>query len=775
MLKENIPLSKIHSKSNRYQEIQVIKRDGRIEPYSPFKMRRVVLWACDGNEKFAEDILTSVFIKLNPNVPIKIQDVYDEVIRTAVNKISTLYPEYEKIAAKLYLNKILKETWGKKIAKSKLYPSLSAYIEKAEKSGVLDKKYYSQSYSPEEIEVLSKAIKKERDFIFTYKALKIFHEKYSLKSGKNTRIELPQLTYMRIAMFLFHNEKDREKRLKLVKDLYDHLSTHKYTLATPIMLNAGTPKPQLASCVLITTDDSTESILQSDDSIAEYSRHKGGTSIDISAIRAKGRPTKGNQGISSGPIPFIKRIESTVKAWNQGGSRPGACCAYYQWWHLDVFDLLPLKNNGGTEETRARRLKYAVKINRLFLERVKKNEDIHLFSPDEAKSLLRKYGKEFEEEYLRLENKTGIKKKRVNAREVMKELLKQRFETGNVYIFFEENVNERNQTNRYVGSSNLCTEILEPSRPSKIISEELITRENGEKEIVKKIKPGEIALCNLASINIYEYEKLSQEEKSNIVHTLLRAMDNAIDIQFYPKKEAKNSNQKYRYVGVGVLNFAKLLASKKLIFDSQEALEYAHKVFDELSFEILKTSNLLAKERGTFEGFKETLWSKGILPVHTAKQEALNLTEYKPDIKKWNKLAEEIKNTGVRFALHMAIAPTATSGKAINATESIEPIQLLMYKEDGIDNIPTLVPEFRKYNQYYKKGFDCDMVQLIKHAAIRQIYLDQSQSVNMYVKEKEYMTKFLKLHLIAEKLGLKTLYYVKQPKDVGEEICESCT
>lgn len=760
----------IKNKEYNSNEIIVIKRDGSEEPYMPEKMKKVCMWACDNKEVFANILLESTKIKLYDKI--KISDVYDELIKTAVNNINRIYPQYENIAAKLYLLKIYHDAWH--IKDKTKYPEYYDVIKKGLSHDVYKAEVF-ESYSREEIDELSKEINIKNDYLFTYKSLYTFYSKYCLNYTKNKKLELPQHAYMRIAMTLFYKE-DESIRLELVKKFYKYISTHYFTLATPIMLNAGTIKQQLSSCVLSKMGDSAHSIMDAIKDIAIYSKYKGGNAIDISEIRSSGSYILGNNGFSSGPVPFIKIIESTIKAFNQGATRPGVCCVYFQWWHANFEDLVVLKNNSGTEENRARHLKYSVKINDLLIKRVLKNEKISLFNPNDVPKLIGKFGNEFEEEYIKYEENKSIKRKIVDARKIMEMLLKERAETGNIYIFHEENVNKTSMLNRYINSSNLCCEIVLPSRDSKLINEKSRKSLDDKEYIISKdYNSGEISLCNLASINLakwgFENKKIQQE----IIDIVVRGMDNTIDIADYPVQEGKITNINYRYLGIGVLNYANYLAKKKIVIDSHESLEETHKLFDNWSYMIINASIKLSKEKGRYKMFNESKWAQGELPLFVANKKALKITKYQPDMQKWKELSEEIKTHGLRNAQLMAIAPTATSGKAINATESIEPIQHFFYKEDGKINLPTLAPNLKENSKYYKMAIDCNQYQLLKLAAIRQIYLDQAQSINSYFKKVTSLTDFTLYHIYGFELGIKTYYYCKTEKDVIDEICESCT
>ena len=765
--KSDVEISNIEDDITKASDIMVIKRKGNKEKYQPQKMRKVAVWACDGNESLADELLQDTEIKLHNEIHVK--DMFKQLVTTAVNKIGLLFPGWEDVAAKLTLLEMYKESWD---IKDRTYPHISEVLEKGMSHKIYDKTTY-RSYTDEEIEELNSYIDPQRDYLFNYKGIVTFWDKYCMNYSKTKKLELPQHVYMRVAMALNAKEKHRVYR---VKELYDVISTHKATLATPIMLNAGTPEQQLSSCVLNQLDDDTHSILDSNKNLGIYSKFKGGTALDISRLRAKGSYILGNQGYSSGPVPFIKIVESTMKAFNQGGKRPGSCVITYPWWHIDFNDLIVLKSNGGTDENRARGLKYSVKINEILIDRYIKDEEISFFDPKEAESLQGVVGEDFVKAYLDLESRNNVKRKTMNARDFWFKLMKERTETGNIYLFHEENVNYQGMLNRYVNSSNLCQEITLPSRPSKLVNEELVTMEDGERRIVKRYEAGEIALCNLSSYNLEKWHSMTDEEKQVLANVVVRAIDNTIDLAVYPVKEGKNSNLQYRYEGIGVLNYANYLALNELEFDSQDALEETDALFDDLSYYTISASCELAKEKGRFEKFYETAWSDGEIPFDRRHPNVDSLTEYEPDMTRWDELRDNIVTYGVRNATLMAIAPTATSGKAVNAVESIEPISDLFYKEEGTINIPTVVPNFRKNNQYYKKAFDCDQMMLVRAAAIRQKWLDQSQSVNLYIKYPDSLEELMDIHIEGFSYGMKTFYYLKQIKNgAEEEICESCT
>lgn len=760
----------------------IIKRDGREEPFNEEKLKKVINWATDGKEGFTNALLEGLNIKINDRM--KIEVLYDELINTAVNKISPLYPSYDTIAEKLYLMKIYKETC--KLKKTGSYPHIKTFLKKGIKHKVYDKNIVSL-FSDKELDKINSMIVPDRDLLFTYKGLAIFYRKYCKNIGSK-KLELPQITYMVAAMFSFYDdfykgsnkdivEKTKTDRLKYIKRTYDMLSKHEVTFATPRIANSMSIRPQLASCILNTPDDDTWSLNQTDGNMALYSKFSGGIAYDASYIRASGSTIQSNRGRSDGPVPFIKRTEQTISSFNQGGVRKGACVITFPWWHLDVLDLIMLKDAGGTEDTRARKLVYSIRISNILRERVNKDEYITLFDPKETPLLNEEFGENFNVAYIYYESKSSIRKKRIKAKDLLFQILKVRQETGNLYLTFVDNINEQNMVNKFVGASNLCQEIVIPSFPSKLIEEKYVVNEDGSYEIVQRKKSGEIGICNLVSVNLMSWVNFSEEKKKSFCYTLLRGCDNIIDSQFYPVKEGEIANKKNRPIGIGVINYANLLASNKLKYTDKEALEFTNKIFEDLYYHIYEASNILAKERGHYKTFNESKWREGKTPVHISLLNKSSNLKFDIDMDKWNKLAENIKNYGVRFSFHGAIAPTATSGKSVSATESIEPIVDLFFVEEGIQTLPSLAPNLKKNREYYERCWDIPAKTIIELAAIRQRYIDQSQSLNLYYVKPDSAKELWDDIQYAMDLGLKTLYYMKTPKSNFEleEVCESCT
>lgn len=750
--------------------INVVKRDGRTELYCKEKLLKVVIWACKGDRELALQLIDAVDIKLNDGI--HISKLYDELITTAANLMSPIQRIWDTVAKNLFLMKLYKESYNLK--NTGYYPDYKQVLDQAISEGLYDAEIIN-SFDSDELQQLAQIMVPDRDMLFTYKGLYLMNNKYCIRSRKGEPLELPQHAYLRLAIYSFWKE-SKDVRIDLIKKEYDIWSKHIATAGTPRILNSGTPRAQLASCVLSTVADDTDSIMDTAGNLATYSKFSGGLALDISHIRSSGSKIRGNRGVSNGPVPFIKIIEAVVSGFNQGGTRSGSCVVTYPFWHHDVMNLLPLNDAGGSEDNRARKLKYTMRLHNILKERCKTGQDITLFNPVDVPLLNCTYGEAFEKAYVQYEKDNSIRKKTIPARDLMFSYMKYRSETGNTYAFFSDNVNEQNIVGDYIGASNLCTEITVTSTPSKNHKNELIWKEDGTAVINETKDSGEIGLCNLFSINLYEWDKLTIEEKESVIDTLLRGADNIIDYQFYPIKEAKLSNIRKRPIGIGVSNFANLLASKKIRYTDKEAREFTHQIFEELYYLIYSKSSDLAVERGPFSYFKNTNWSKGETPL------SLSILQKKGDDHElnyplqydWDALGQKIKTHGVRFSLHGAIAPTATSGRIISATESIEPITEFFVFDEGTQSLPSLAPNMEN-RAYYELAYEIPCSVIIELAAIRQKFIDQAQSVNSYYKKLGSTKDLINDLFLAMDLGVKTLYYLRTPKANYTSECESCT
>ena len=666
------------------KEHLVIKRDGRLQKYSQKKLKKAINWCTNNSETLTNDLLNSLNLKIYNKI--KIEKLWDEVIETAANKISELFPIWDEVAKKAYLLKIYKENYNIKSDIDKLH--YIDVIKKGVNLGIYNKEIID-SFTEDEITELGQYIKKERDLNFTFIGLVSIMEKYSFNATKYKKLELPQHVYMRLAIYPFWKE-DKKIRLDLIKKRYDDLSNFIYTEATPKMVNSLTNNNQMASCVLTTVDDNIESINDIDSNLAIFSKFGGGLACDISNLRCSGSSIGKTGGKSSGPVQFIKKFESTVGAFDQRGVRKGSAVITFPFWHMDIQDLVMLKDAGGSEDKRARTLQYTVKWYNLFSKRIKNGENITLFDPKEVPDLNTTYGAEFEELYKKYEEKYGIKKRKIPARDLAFLIAKVRSETGNIYIVFPDNINKQRIGEEPVFSSNLCAEITIPSKPAKNFNQKIIKDFNTGKYITKAEKEtGEIGLCNLSSINLEKWIKLSFKEKKDVIQNLLRASDNLIDYGFYPSPDGELSNKLRRPIGIGVSNYANVLALNNLKYKDEKSLKFVHEIFEDLSFHIIEGSKNLAKERGAYYYFKDSKWSEGLMPfdLYTNKLQKFNY-EFRHN---WTKLKEEVKKYGVRFSYHMAIAPTACS--------SIE-TEILTTK--GVKSFKEILKEFNIFYEAIK-------------------------------------------------------------------------
>jgi len=1087
----------------------VVKRDGRIEEYDEEKMRKVLKWACNDREWMVDEILNDVQIKIYDKI--HITKLFDEVINTVANKISLLYPIWDEVAKNLLIQKYYKEVWG---IKRDEYPDYLEVIKKALKYNIY-KKEIIETFSEEELKELGSYINPKRDFLFTFGGLELFMSKYAKRYTKNKMLELPQHTYMRVAIQLHYKDKDRLKR---IKEKYDMLSLHKIAPATPIMLNSLSDIFNATSCVLIQTDDDSESIMETARSMAIYSKNASGLGVDISRIRALGSSI-GKDGVSSGVIPFIKVFESIVSSWNQkcysedteiltengwklfselenekvaqyvydgegnghiefvnyvdffeydlkeqpmyhfymnsgryidllvsqnhrmvklitpsnklsieyakdieygsdnwmivsGGNinknkhlsnwdkfliayqadggrnkritgkfsgyysyyfrftkkrkikrlqnlldtliregfdinykvrinkngehkpvtifdvkvsvdygvlpkdfdwvditkyseqeidefifeltqwdgssknrdysyltikkenvdkiqalavlgnyrtsisvitpenkvwkqqykisfvktnkigscsisnkensnrgirkekitytgkiysvsvpstilvvrrngkvvisgnsaRVGAAAVYYPFWHLDSERITLLKDAGGNDDERARKLKYAIKWNSVFTDAIINDDYVYLFDPKDTPELLDTYGEEFKKWYKYYSEKQGIRKKKIKARELAYLVAKIRSETGNLYWFSVDNANKFRVTKDFINQGNLCcSEVLLPTKPLKLNKIKFI--KDVETGVIKEVRSydGEIGICNLTSINLLAWNKMNEEEKDKFIYSLLLGMDNAIEYADYPVKAGERFNKLHRAIGIGITNYHNWLASQQIKFSDEKAKEVTHYVMEDIYFYLVKNSIELSKERGKYYYYDGSLWSKGKFGWELYEEyfkeieKELGVTLNYPLKHNWDSLRVEMVKYGVRFELLMSIPPGATSSAVLNFTEGIEPIRELKITKEGTYTLPFIVPNLQKNRMYYEKAWEIPTKQILELAAIRQKFLDQSQSLNLYQTNPDSAFDIINDIVYAEKLGVKSLYYFNSLKkgDI-EEVCEGC-
>ena len=729
------------------QEILVTKRNGSKEAIDLEKIHRVVHWA-----SLDLDNISVSQVEINAQLAffdgIKTSDIHETMIKSAADLISTESPDYQYLAARLAIFHLRKKAY-----KSFTPPSLLEHVEKLTKLGIYDKDILIK-YSKKEFEVLNSYVDHWRDLDFSYAAVKQLEGKYLVQNRVTGDIhESPQMLYILVGMCLFQEYKG-EARLKIVKRFYDAASTFKISLPTPIMAGVRTPTRQFSSCVLIETADDLDSISAASGAIVKYVSQRAGIGINAGMIRALGSPIRGGEATHTGCIPFFKHFHTAVKSCSQGGVRGGAATLFYPLWHLEVEGLLVLKNNTGTDENRIRHLDYGVQFNGLMYERFLNDSEITLFSPNDVPGLYDSFfadQKKFKKLYEKYENDDSIRKQKVNARELFAMFMKERANTGRIYL---QNVDHCNTHGAFdpaqapVKQSNLCMEITLPTKPLYSVQDE----------------NGEVALCTLSAVNLGALDNL--DELEDITEIIVRALDSLLDYQDYPLKSAELTSINRRTLGIGVTNLAYYLAKNDAKYSDGSGNELIHKTFEALQFYSLKASNKLAKELGACPLFSETQYAKGLLPIDTYKKDIDKFCGTKLELN-WDKLRKDIVSKGLRNSTLTALMPCESSSQISNSTNGIEPPRgfvSIKQSKDGI--LKQVVPEYEKLHNKYELLWDIkDNEGYLQLCAIMQKFVDQSISTNTHYDPSQYdgnkvpMKLFMMDLLKAYKYGIKTLYY----------------
>jgi ribonucleoside-diphosphate reductase alpha chain len=737
--------------------LQVTKRNGTKEPLNLSKFHKVVEWACEGISGVSESE-----IELRSQIQfyngIKTTDIQETLIKATAELITEETPNYQYVAGRLINYHLRKQVYD-----GYTPPSIWDHINNNISRGYYDSRI-TVWYSKEEIDTLDNYIDHDRDNTISYVGMEQFRGKYLVKNRVTGQIfETPQMTYMLIAMTLFHSYK--EDRLKWVKDYYDAISNFDISLPTPIMAGLRTPQRQFSSCVLIETDDSLDSINATASAIVKYVSQKAGIGVGAGRIRAIGSPIRSGDTAHTGVIPFLKHFQSAVKSCSQGGVRGGAATLYYPIWHYEVEDLLVLKNNKGTEDNRVRHMDYGVQFNRLMYKRLLEGGNITLFSPSDVPDLYEAFFKDndkFEELYIKYERSVKIRKKTVSAIDLFSSFMQERKDTGRIYLMNVDHANDHSSFDKELATvyqSNLCSEIDLPTKPLKHIHD----------------PEGEISLCTLSATNWGKIKNVSDFERPCTL--AVRALDALLDYQDYPVLAAHNSTMDRRPLGVGIINFAYWLAKNDLNYQdiNSEGLKKIHEFAEAWSYYLIKASIDLAKEKGAPGKSYQTKYAKGLMPIDTYKKEVDELVEpvYNMD---WETLREMAKQYGIRNSTLMALMPSETSAQIANATNGIEPprsIVSIKQSKDGI--LKQVVPESRKlknkydllWNQKSPEGY-------LKIVAVLQKFIDQGISVNtsynpsFYEDEKIPLSTMLQHILMFYKYGGKQLYYFNTFDGAGE-------
>lgn len=754
--------------------INVVKRDGSKEPLNIDKIHKVIEWACEGlNGVSVSEVELASHIQFYNNI--KSTDIHETMIKAAAELITEEAPNYQYVAGRLINYQLRKEVYGKYAPEP-----LNYHYQVIMNQGHYDAEL-KHAYSVDEWMELDKYIDHDRDNQLAYAAMEQFRGKYLVKNRVNGKIyETPQMAFMLIAMTLF-SKYPKETRIKWVKDLYDGLSNFDISLPTPIMAGVRTPQRQFSSCVLIESDDSLDSISATSAAIVRYVSNKAGIGINGGRIRAMGSPIRNGDAVHTGVIPFWKHFQTAVKSCSQGGVRGGAATMHYPFWHLEVEDLLVLKNNKGTEDNRIRHLDYSVQFNKVMYERLLAGGNISLFSPHDCPDLYDAFFRDvdaFRTLYEKYERSTKIRKKTVPAIDLFSSFIQERKDTGRIYLMNVDHCNDHGSFDKnkaLIKMSNLCQEITLPTTPLEDINDER----------------GEISLCTLAAINWGKIRKPADFEKPCTL--AVRALDALLDYQDYPVRAAAIGTNNRRPLGVGIINFAYWLARNGSTY-SDPNLDLVHEYAEAWSYYLIKASVDLAEEVGACPKADETKYGSGIMPIDTYKQEVDELVapNYKMD---WSALSVKANEVGIRNSTLMALMPAETSAQISNSTNGIEPPRSLVSIKQSKDGVlKQVVPEIHRLKNKYELLWDQKSPEgYLKIMAVLQKFIDQSISTNtsynpkFYEDEKIPMSEMLKHVLMCYKYGIKTLYYfntndgageieVKDlaPGAVDEEDCESC-
>ena len=701
--------------------MKVVKRDGSLANFDIEKINKVISWAVEDIQGVSlSEVEINAKLNLIENIPTK--EIHKVLIESAANLISLDKPNYQYVASRLLNYSLRKDVWGGRHA-----PRLLDVI----KNGIKNKIYDAvilEKYTEEELNKIGEHIDHDRDFIFTYAGIKQLCDKYLIKNRVTDVIyETPQFAYILIAAYSFINY-SKDIRLEYVRRFYNAISKHKINLPTPIMAGVRTNSRSYASCCLIGVDDNKESITASGTAISIATASRCGIGIDVSRIRAIGAPVKNGEVVHTGVIPFLKIYEASVKAWQQNGLRGGSATTNVQWWHYEIEDIVVLKNNAGTDDNRVRKLDYTVGMSKLFYDRVIRNENVTLFSPHEVPHLFEAWGtSKFNKVYEECENDRKIKmKKRVSARKLFSLIVKERVETGRIYILNVDSANDHGAWLDKVTMSNLCTEVIHPTVPLKDFHD----------------SEAEIGMCILSAINMLEIKDWKDLEKT--CDLIVRFLDEIIDVQDYFNKAAENFAKKRRSLGIGITNLAAFLAKNEVSYNSKAALSLLDEWMEYFQYYLLKSSLNLAKEKGKCEKFDCTKYSKGILPIDTYKDKVDELVKRKLALD-WESLREEIKKHGLRHSTLSSCMPCESSSVIQSSTNGVEPIRsLITYKTSKMGKLPVLVPGAGKYSSYYELAYNFqDNTGIINVNAVIQKYIDMAISTNLYYNYSHYPNNIL--------------------------------
>lgn len=740
--------------------LEVVKRSGKREPLNFAKVLKVIDFAIEDpnmKEEFKNDL------QMNIKNNITTEEIQRTLIKLAAEKTTAQTPHWQYVAGKLLAYDLYKQAGLNRGYKKFGYGNFDDLIRKLVAMGLYTNKLL-QGYAKKEIVELGSYIKPERDDLFTYAGLLILSNRYMVKGFNREVFELPQERFMIVAMHNALNEK-QENRVKFAKELYDCLSEHKFMTATPTLMNSGKDQSQMSSCFIMDVDDDLWSIMDVNSIAAQLSKHAGGIGLYLGRIRTRGSDIKGFKGASNGVVPWVKGYENTALSCNQLGARAGAINIGYDIWSKDVWEVLELRTNGGDERLKAHNIHHTLCIPDLFMKRVEERGKWYLFDPHEIETAMgyrleNYFSDEFEKRYEECVTNEQLHKTELDAMDIFKRFLQVAYQKGEPYVFFRDIVNRYNP-NSHTGRvmfTNLCTEIAQNLKHS-IRGEEKIV--DGKLVLEKEL--GDNVVCNLSSLHLGKVE--SEDDIAKTIPIQVRALDNVIDLNFYPVKDTEYTNKRYRAIGLGVMSYHEYLAKKGIRWESEEHLQEADKLFEDIAYHTIKSSMELAKERGAYELFEGSEWQTG---------EYFDKRNYNSE--RWLKLKEDVKNHGVRNGYMLAIAPTATISIISNATSSTDPIFGKKFMEGKGDSaIPVAQPSLNSSTFWlYKEAHHIDQIWSVKACGVRARHIDQANSFNVFVKTGTSAKELYDIYMSAWKEGLKTVYYMRT-KTLTVEECESCT
>ena len=735
---------------------KVQKRDGRVESLDLDKMHLMVEEACDGlsNVSASQVEMTSGIQFYDGITTAEIQEI---LIKSASDLIDLDHPNYQFVAARLLLFSLRKQLYGGR----REMPSLIDHITKLAYDDHYDRDIFTK-YSQEEIEKVETFIDHDRDFLFTYAGLRQVVDKYLVQDRSVGKVhETPQFMYMMIALTIFR-EYPKETRLSYVRRYYDAISKHRLNIPTPIMAGVRTPLRQFASCVLVDVDDTLDSIFSSDMAIGRYVAQRAGIGINAGRIRGINSKIRGGEVQHTGVVPFLKKFESTVRCCTQNGIRGGSATVHFPIWHQEIQDIIVLKNNKGTEDNRVRKLDYSIQISKIFYERFIANGEISLFSPHDVPGLYDSFGTDgFDDLYVSFERDESVPRKSIKAQELILDILKERAETGRLYLMNIDHCNSHSSFKDKIEMSNLCQEITLPTYPLSHIDDQV----------------GEIALCILSAVNVGKIR--SDEELEDLCDLAVRGLDELIDYQDYPIIAAELATKARRSLGIGYIGLAHYLAKLGYSYDSQEAWDAVHGLSESFQYYLLKASNQLAKEKGHCEYFGRTKYSSGTLPIDTYKKDVDELvsTELQHD---WDMLRNDILEHGLRNSTLSAQMPSESSSVVSNATNGIEPPRgYLSIKKSKKGPLKQIVPQYASLKNNYTLLWDMkDNGGYIRIVAVMQKFFDQAISGNWSYNPENYpdnevpVSQMAKDFLTTYKYGWKTSYYQNTHDLKSDEVDE---